>query len=1180
MLLALFSCLWAGAQSSLPTFSTEDNPVWYTVQFKSGSAFVSDQGSGQGLKTVASVSGDAQKFQFIGTQTGFTMKSKSGHYVCINSSSKFATAALKTSAATLKIISGTEDGYWEIQNTAASGQNTMNQWGGTGAGKELGQWTSGDGNNQLYFNEQSYRLPTFSAENEEGTYYYLKFAASNKYIQATGDGELATVVTAADDAGQKWKLVGTQDNFQLVNKAGEYAVVSSTAYSDGVYANNPNPVRASSTPQTGGFSLVENSYAVSSYNIVANSKTSGSTKWGFNQWGGTGGSYIGIWSSMSDQGNAVKFVDPSDITYADYKSTGIEGYAPEHDLTLWYTEPATTAKLYSGGQGYSNWMEYSLPIGNGQFGASLFGGIAKDEIQFNEKTLWSGTNAKSASGGSGYGKYENFGSVYAENLDDTNFGYGSDKTVTNYYRQLDLTTATGKVSFTSPEGVTYTREYIASNPDDVVVAHYTADQSGKISLRFSVTPGNSLKKPTPTYANGEGYFSGKLDLVSFNARFKVVPTGGTMTTTEEGVEVRDADEVLLILAGGTNFDAYSSTYISNTLQLANNVRARINDASAKTWSDLYSAHVADFKSYFDRCQLELDGTENKMTTNKLIDAYNGGKGSQALMLEKLYFAYGRYLEISSSRGVDLPSNLQGIWSNMDNPAWNADIHSNINVQMNYWPAEPTNLSEMHLPFVNYIWNEAVNHDEWTKWAQNSGQSRGWTCYTENNIFGGVSSFMTTYVVANAWYVSHLWQHYRYTLDKEYLKKVFPAMLTASQFWIDRLVLASDGTYECPKEWSPEQGPTEDGVAHAQQLVYECLSNTLSAIDVLGSDAEISAVDLTKLKDRFSKMDKGLATETYTGNWGTGSIASGTKILREWKYSSYTSGSNGHRHMSHLMCMYPFSQVSPNTELWDAAVASMKLRGDGATGWSMGWKINLWARAFDGDHARTILNNALSHSNGGAGVFYNLFDSHAPFQIDGNFGACAGMAEMLVQSNADTIRVLPALPTAWKNGSIKGMKTVNDFTVDVTWKAGKPSLVKITNNQGQSMPLTIPGLQTEGVKVYVDEAADPITLTFDENGSTLLTGKAGTTYVFDYEGTYVPSSIHNAAEASALTITVKAGKVSVSGKEVKNLRVIDLNGRTLKTTTKSSVSVENAGTPAVIVEVTAKDGTVTTQKVAL
>ena len=1018
--------------------------------------------------------------------------------------------------------------------------------------------------------------PTFaSSADAEGTYYLVKFNRTKRCMSVgSSDDCIRLYTTTSADDGRLWKLVGTKDNFQFVNKEGKYIVISSQSVYTTEGGTNPNPLRAGTSEQSGGFKLVTSSNTTNGagFEIVANSK-SGNTY--VNMWGSpVEGNTLGFWQA-GDENNVVTFEDPADMDITDYKSTGIENYVPEHPLTLWYTEPATTATLYSGGQGYSNWMEYSLPIGDGQFGASLFGGMFKDEIQFNEKTLWSGTAAQSPYGGKGYGRYENFGSVFGKDLSGL-FGTTATTAAKDYVRQLDLTTATGKTQYTSQSGVTFTREYIASNPARVVAAHYTASKSGQISMRFTMEPGAALDVE-PAYSNGEGTFSGKLDLVSYNARMRVIPTGGTMTTTDEGIEVRGADEVLVILAGGTDYDAYALSYISDTDNLSLTIENRIAAAADKGWDALLSEHVADHQKYFARVDFQLDGAKNDQPTNKLIDNYNSGAGTDALMLEQLYFAYGRYLEIASSRGVDLPSNLQGIWNNITQAAWNADIHSNINVQMNYWPAEPTNLSEMHLPFLHYIWNEAENHNEWKTWASQSGQSRGWTCYTENNIFGGVSSFKTNYVIANAWYATHLWQHYRYTLDKEYLKKVFPAMLSASQFWMDRLILASDGTYEAPNEWSPEHGPdSQNGVAHAQQLVYDLFSNTLEAIDVLGSDANVSETDLSTLRDRFSKLDNGLHTETYSGNWGTDRIAAQSTILREWKYSTYTATTEGkdHRHMSHLMCLYPFSQVHPGTDLFNAAVNSLKLRGDGATGWSMGWKINLWARALDGDHAHTILTNALAHSNGNAGVFYNLFDAHAPFQIDGNFGACAGMAEMLLQSNSDTIRVLPALPSAWTSGHANGLKAVKDFTVSTEWKDGKATLITIVNNQGQTIPVLYKYLGE--ATVYVD--GQKTTLPVDANGTATLSGKAGTTYVFDFTGTY--TGINPTTAAPAPGIHVQGRHVSVSGKDVQQVRVLDLNGRLIKRTAHTSFTLDSAAGHAFVIEATDAAGHTATQKVIL
>ncbi len=1168
----LMTGLTALAQT-LPQFSTEDAPHYYKVQFNKGAAFLSAPNATGYLQT-ASTTNDNSAWQLIGTKDNFKMKSKSGRWV--NFSASRFTASTTTGTA-LKLVASSTSGCWEIQRVGQS--MSMNQFGGAGAGKQLGEYTAGDVNNPLIFIDQTLTEPTFSTEGAE-TWYFVQFRRGGNVLADQGEGEAVRMATADPVDGQLWKLVGTKENFQLINKAGRYAEISTkglTAAEAVVGGANATPLRTSATAFTPGFKLVETANGTYSpaWEISPNNKSGQ----GLNQWGGpNAGMSVGLYN-LGDANNPLVFVTEDAMVYADFKSVGISGYVPEHDLTLWYNEPATTAKLYSGGQGYSNWMEYALPIGDGQFGASLFGGIQKDEIQFNEKTLWSGRSTDYTGGGSGYGIYQNFGSVYAEDLSGA-LGYSSDKAARDYYRQLDLTNATGKVSFKDKDGVTYTREYIASNPDRVVAARYSASEAGKISLRFTMKSGSVTA--TTSYANAEGTFSGKLETVSYNARFKVVPTGGTLTTTDEGIEVKGADEVLVILAGGTDFDAYSKSYVSNTAELASTIQARINDAAAKTWTDLYAAHVADYQKYFARVDFQLDGTKNTMPTDSLVDHYNSGNGADALMLERLYFAYGRYLEIASSRGVDLPSNLQGIWNNMANPAWNADIHSNINVQMNYWPAEPTNLSDMHLPFLNYIWNMAVNHTEWQGYAKNkAGMKRGWYTPTENNIFGGGTSFASTYVIANAWYCTHLWQHYRYTLDKDFLQKVFPAMLTATQFWIDRLKLASDGTYEAPNEWSPEHGPTQNGVAHAQQLVAELFDNTLAAIDVLGQEAAgISDDDYAKLKDRNAKLDRGLHTETYTGAWGAtwNGLKKGETILREWKYSPYSvTNDKNHRHMSHLMCMYPFSQVYPGTGLFKAAVNSMILRGDGATGWSMGWKINLWARALDGNHARTILNNALKHANGGSGVFYNLFDSHAPFQIDGNFGACAGIAEMIMQSNSDTIRILPALPTAWQTGHMKGLKAVGDFTVDIEWEKGLPKQVTITNNQGQPGIVSYHNIAAATYTVDgVAQEADPAT----PADVAHIPAKKGAVAVFDFSN-YVTGIGHAATPtANGLDANVAGRTVTLTGATVTAVEVYDLAGRHLISTAKPVFTVGKGLGDVVLVKATATDGKTSQLKVAL
>lgn len=1131
LLIALLAVSMVNAQNGLPTFSTEAEPVWHSVEFKTGGHFLSDNGLNSSLITTASVEGDAQLWIFIGSKENFTMKSKAGNYVGWNGS-RFTAVSAQSSAVTMRFVQGVVDATWELQRTAST-SNCMNQNGGTGVGVQIGEWNVNDPNNPTYIEPfdvstlvSPYIEPKFSDDSNEH-WFMIQFAKEGNHMSGGNVGEQAVTAPFKNVKSQYWKFVGNASKFQLVNKNGAYATIKNGAQATN--GQTGNLVYMQETPDAAGFKIEKsgNSKYPEAYEIRYNGTTSDQNT--FNQWGGAqAGMSIGLWKGNNDDNNPLYIYLPNADLISPFELQPIEGHTPKNALTLWYTDAASNAAV--GDQ----WMEYSLPIGNGQFGASIFGGVAQEQVQFNEKTLWSGTKNDV---GVEYGDYENFGSVYINDISDV---FGEDSPVKDYYRDLDLTNATASVHYKSADGTNYTREYIASNPDNVVAMRFAADKKGQIALKITLEAGRPGLRATASYSEGTATFSGKLETVSYKALLKVVPTGGEMTTDAKGITVKNADEVMIILGGATDFDAYADNYTSGTSELPTLVENRVNAAAAKSWSAIYNAHVEDYKHYFNRCSFDLVGSANTMPTDDLVKQYekrSTGMEDYALMLEQIYFAYGRYLEISSSRGVDLPSNLQGIWNNNSEPAWNADIHSNINVQMNYWPAEPTNLSEMHVPFLNYIINMAES-EQWKKYAKNAGQSRGWTCYTENNIFGGVGSFMHNYVIANAWYCSHLWQHYRYTLDKEFLAKAFPAMWSASMFWADRLKLDTDNTYVCPKEYSPEHGPTEDGVAHAQQLVWELFDNTLDAIDILGKDnVAINQDDLAKLQDRFDNLDTGLAKETYNGNWGN-AIANGAELLREWKKSTYTSGQNGHRHMSHLMCLYPFSQVTPESEYFQAAINSMKLRGDASTGWSMGWKINLWARAMDGDHSHDILELALRHhSVAGGGVYYNLYDSHSPFQIDGNFGACAGIAEMLFQSHTGVLDILPALPSVWKSGSIRGLKGVGDFTVDIKWKNGKATFVRIINNQGQPCKVKYNDFETlSNAKVYLNGKATAVS---NEQGSNIISveSKAGDEIIFDISGEYITAVedvVVENSESSTYDLTGrKVEDTTVGGIYIKN-----------------------------------------------
>lgn len=897
-------------------------------------------------------------------------------------------------------------------------------------------------------------LPQFSTDTEEH-WYYIVFSAGDAVLANQGkDLNAITAIADPTKPAQLWKFVGDADNFIIVNKReGEYVTMKA----------NVNATDKEENASSFRLTISENPNYTDSWEIEYPEGTAGKNHW--HQWYKTGPSVNITLAAPGASNNAVSFIEEGELPdvpvftkIKEYAHTPKEGYVPEHRNTIWFTQPATSTM--SGDQ----WMEYALPLGNGRLGAMVYGGVAQDHIQFNDKSLWNGSSTTR-------GNYMNFGDVYVEEISDV-FGDSSDKAVTSYMRNLDLSEAKANVEFSSPDGKTeYTREYIASYPDNVVAMRYTASEVGKINLRIRLFPGVKQGMLKPEYKDGTVSMSGLLDLISFKAILKAIPAGGSMMTLDDCIEVRDADELLIVLGGATNYDIHSLDYISSVDAMYTKVEADVEAASAKGWDSLLSNHIEDFSSYYDRAAFTIDAAANTLPADKMVNQYNSGRGNSRvrptnLMLEELYYAYGRYLLIASSRGMDLPSNLQGIWNNSNSPVWQCDIHSNINVQMNYWPAEITNLSEMHMPYLNYIHSMAMEHKEWQEYARRSGQTEGWTCFTQNNIFGH-SDYAENYVIANAWYTTHLWQHYAYTLDRDFLKeKAMPVIVSCTKFWLERLIQDKDGTWVTPQEWSPEHGPSaEDATAHAQQIVYELFRITLAAIDVLGEEAGVNSDFLAELKEKFENLDKGLATEEYTGVWGAESngVNTGDILLREWKYSDYSVGEKEHRHQSHLMAMYPFGNITPESEWFTPAVNSLTQRGDISTGWALAWRLALWARALDGKHAATIITKALRHSssygqsNGAGGIYYNLFDSHAPFQIDGNFGYTAGVTEMLLQSYGGVIRLLPALSPYWVNGSIRGIKAEGNFEVDQTWKESKLTEAVITSGSGLECTLHHEGI---------------------------------------------------------------------------------------------------------------------------